>query len=71
MTEREGFEPSVPVRVRVLSRDVPSTTQPSFPKEFNSVRTLKIFRKFLLRTLSHSLSVKEKEEPLLMKFGSK
>lgn len=29
-SEREGFEPSVPVRVRVLSRDVPSTTQPSF-----------------------------------------
>ena len=29
-SEREGFEPSVPVRVLVLSRDAPSATQPSF-----------------------------------------
>lgn len=30
-TEREGFEPSVPLNgVRVLSRDVPSAAQPSF-----------------------------------------
>jgi filamentous hemagglutinin family protein len=30
-SEREGFEPSVPLNgVRVLSRDVPSATQPSF-----------------------------------------
>lgn len=36
MAEREGFEPSVPVRVRVLSRDVPSATQPSF-QYFNNL----------------------------------
>ncbi len=29
-TEREGFEPSIPLRVCVLSRDVLSATQPSF-----------------------------------------
>lgn len=31
-SERVGFEPTVPVKVRVLSRDVPSATQPSFLK---------------------------------------
>ena len=29
-SEREGFEPSVPLRVHVLSRDALSATQPSF-----------------------------------------
>ncbi len=32
-TERVGFEPTVLLRVRVLSRDVPSATQPSFLKK--------------------------------------
>ncbi len=33
LTEREGFEPSKPLNgVCVLSRDVPSATQPSFQK---------------------------------------
>ena len=32
-SERVGFEPTVPrLRVRVLSRDVPSATQPSFQR---------------------------------------
>ncbi len=32
-TERVGFEPTVPLNgVRVLSRDVPSATQPSFQR---------------------------------------
>lgn len=31
--EREGFEPSVPLRIRVLSRDVPSATQPPFQRK--------------------------------------
>ena len=29
MAEREGFEPSVAVRLRIFSKDVLSTTQPS------------------------------------------
>ena len=29
MAEREGFEPSVPVRIQRFSRPSPSTTQPS------------------------------------------
>lgn len=29
-TEREGFEPSIPLRVCILSRDVPSAAQPPF-----------------------------------------
>lgn len=33
-SERVGFEPTVPLEgVRVLSRDVPSATQPSFQEQ--------------------------------------
>lgn len=52
MAEREGFEPSVPVRVRVLSRDVPSATQPSF-QDFNNLQLVyssKFFSSIYLRT---------------------
>ena len=30
MAEGEGFEPPVPLRVRLISSQVPSTTQPPF-----------------------------------------
>ena len=40
-SEREGFEPSVPVRVLVLSRDAPSATQPSFHESY-----VTLFRSF-------------------------
>ncbi len=36
-SEREGFEPSVPLRVLVLSRDVPLAAQPSFQYENSMV----------------------------------
>ena len=35
LAEREGFEPSVQLPVRVLSKDVPSATRPPFLLEFN------------------------------------
>lgn len=46
-----GFEPTVPLRVRVLSRDVPSATQPSFQRagcymlSFELVNLLFFFKK--------------------------
>ena len=35
VAERAGFEPAVPVRVRTLSKRVPSTAQPSLHVENN------------------------------------
>ena len=36
MAEREGFEPSVPVRVHTLSRRAPSTARPSLRMATNA-----------------------------------
>ena len=52
-TEREGFEPSVPVRVRVLSRDVLSTSQPPFQ---DSHTTGESWASYLLLLFSARLS---------------
>ncbi len=34
MAETEGFEPSVPVRIRTLSRGVVSANSPTSPRSF-------------------------------------
>ena len=59
MAEREGFEPSVPVRVRVLSRDVPSATQPSF-QYFNNLELVYSSKFFSSITLHIRLSLTKK-----------
>lgn len=38
MADREGFEPSVTLRLRVLSRDVVSANSPTGPIHFESVK---------------------------------
>ena len=65
LAEREGFEPPVPVKVRLISSQVPSTTRPSLQIFFDSLLprfhplrrdSLRRSRKNSERTAPHSAS---------------
>ena len=53
VADKEGFEPSVPLPVRILSRDVVSASSPTCP--CSSVKGLKLYVKEVENRLKKSL----------------
>ncbi len=55
MAEREGFEPSVPVKIHTLSRRAPSAARPSLP--MNNDGRFNILFLFLCQVLKRILGM--------------
>ena len=60
-TEREGFEPSVPVRVHFLSREAPSATQPSFQRIHDYSKTFRMCQNTECKTALHWVELAQYE----------
>src|SRR5258708_23567490 len=54
LAEREGFEPPIPVKVCLLSRQVPSTTRPSLRPPMGCHDNFIRYKRQTLTTLSNS-----------------